>query len=132
VPLNRNDGFRKGGPSVIPVARPSATGFWLVLQGSIGEPANRRRKTMTSPATKFRDGTLQVTVWRNTTTEGKTYYSVNPTRSYRQGDDEWRETDSLGQDDLLPMAELLKEAYAWIKHQKRADSKARKESQQAA
>lgn len=85
-----------------------------------------------SPAIKFRDGTLQVTVWRNTTTEGKTYYSVNPTRSYKQGDDEWRETDSLGQDDLLAMAELLREAYAWIKAQKRADSKARKESQQAA
>lgn len=57
---------------------------------------------------------------------------VNPTRSYRNGDDEWRETDSLGQDDLLPMAELLREAYEWIRNQKRADAKARKEPQQAA
>jgi hypothetical protein len=30
------------------------------------------------------------------------------------------------------MAELLREAYQWIKHQKRADAKARKDSQQAA
>jgi hypothetical protein len=112
-------------------ARPSTTGFWLVLQGSIGEPANRRRKIMTSPAMKFRDGTLQVTVWRNTGDNG-TYYTVNPSRSYKKGDDEWRETDSLGQDDLLAMAELLREAYVWIRNQKRADSKARKESQQAA
>jgi hypothetical protein len=81
-----------------------------------------------SPAIKFRDGTLQATVWRNTTTEGKTYYSVTPTRSYRAGDDAWKETDQLNGDDLLPMAELLREAYAWIKTQKRADSKARKES----
>lgn len=85
-----------------------------------------------SPAIKLRDGTLQVTIWRNTSTEGKTYYSVNPTRSYRQGDDTWKETDQLNADDLLPMAELLREAYAWIKAQKRADAQGRKQSQQAA
>lgn len=87
---------------------------------------------MSTPAIKFRDGTLQVTIWRNTSTSGQTYYSVNPTRSYRQGDDTWRETDQLNADDLLPMAELLREAYAWIKTQKRADAKGRRESQQAA
>jgi hypothetical protein len=87
---------------------------------------------MSQPAIKFRDGTLQVTVWRNTSTGGQTYYTANPTRSYRQGDDTWRETDSLTADDLLAMAELLREAYAWIRMQKRADAKARKESQQAA
>ena len=81
---------------------------------------------MASPAIKFRDGVLQVTVWRNTGERGN-YYTVNPTRSYKADDDSWRETDSLGQDDLLPMAELLREAYAWIKAQKRADAKARKE-----
>ena len=58
-----------------------------------------------TPATKFRDGTLQVTVWRNTGDKG-TYYSVNPSRSYRQGDDAWKETDSLNADDLLAMGVL--------------------------
>ena len=75
-----------------------------------------------SPAHKLRDGCLAVVIWRNTSTEGKTYYSATPQRSYRQGDDTWRETDSLGGDDLLAMAELLREAYAWIKMQKRADA----------
>jgi hypothetical protein len=46
---------------------------------------------------------------------------LTPSRSYRKGDDEWRETDSLGADDALAMAELLRESYAWIKAQKRAD-----------
>ena len=54
-------------------------------------------------------------------------HTVNPTRSYKADDDQWRETDSLGQDDLLPMAEVLREAYAWIKAQKRADAKAGRE-----
>lgn len=79
------------------------------------------------PAIKFRDGQLQVTVWRNTSTDGKTYYTANPTRSYRQGDDTWRETDSLNGDDLLAMAELLREAYRWIREQRKADAKGRKE-----
>lgn len=86
---------------------------------------------MASPAHKVRDGALQVTIWRNTGDTG-IYYTANPTRGYKQGDETWKETDSLNADDLLAMAELLREAYAWIKMQKRADAKARKESQQAA
>lgn len=77
----------------------------------------------TAPAHKLRDGVLQVVIWRNTSTNDKTFYSVTPQRSYRSGDDTWRETESLGQDDILPMAELLREAYAWIRMQKRADAK---------
>ena len=83
------------------------------------------------PAHKFRDGVLQVTIWRNSGDKG-TYYSVVPTRSYKQDEDTWKETDSLNGDDCLAMAELIREAYAWIKVQRRADAKARKESEQAA
>jgi len=79
------------------------------------------------PAHKIQDGCLKVCIWRNTSTEGKTYYSFNPTRIYKSGDDTWKESDSLSTDDLLAMAELLREAYAWIKMQKRADAKAAKE-----
>ena len=85
---------------------------------------------MSSPAIKFRDGCLQVVVWRNTSTEGKTYYTATPQRSYRASDDTWRETDGLNSDDLLAMSELLREAYRWIVHQKQADAKGRKESEQ--
>lgn len=77
---------------------------------------------MSAPAHKLKDGCLSVIIWRNTSHNGTTYYTANPVRSYRQGDDTWKETDSLNADDLLPMAELLREAYAWIKMQKRADA----------
>lgn len=86
---------------------------------------------MSQPAHKIRDGVLQVTIWRNTGDKGN-WYSVVSTRSYKQGDDSWKETDSFNADDCLAMAELLREAYAWIKMQRRADAKARKESEQAA
>jgi hypothetical protein len=86
---------------------------------------------MSKPAFKIRCGVLQVTIWRNTGEKGN-WYSVIPTRSYKQGDDMWKETDSLGEGDLLTMAKLLDQADTWIMHQKQADAKARKQSQQAA
>ena len=86
---------------------------------------------MSQPANKIRIGVLQVTIWRNHGEKGN-WYSVIPTRSYKQGDDMWKETDSLGEGDLLTMAKLLDQADTWIMHQKQADAKARKQSQQAA
>jgi hypothetical protein len=74
------------------------------------------------PAHKIRDGALSVTIWRNDGDKGP-FYSITPSRSYKQGE-EWRESDSLNADDCLAMAELLREAHAWIRMQRRADAKA--------
>ena len=60
---------------------------------------------MSKPAHKIRNGILQVTIWRNHGEKGN-WYSVNLSRSYKV-DEGWRETDALGQDDLLPAAKLL-------------------------
>ena len=93
--------------------------------------SRRRRSSCLHPAYKIRQGVLQVTIWRNQSEKGN-WYSVIPTRSYKQGDDTWKETDSLGFDDLLTMAKLFDMAHTWIMHQQQADAKARKESKQAA
>jgi hypothetical protein len=85
---------------------------------------------MSQPAHKIRIGTLQVTIWRNHGEKGN-WYSVNPSRGYK-ADEAWRETDSLGFDDLLTMAKLLDLAHTWVMHQQQADAKGRKESAQAA
>ena len=85
---------------------------------------------MSKPAHKISDGALRVTIWKNTSEKGA-YYTVTPSRGYKNGDDIWKESDSLNADDLLAMAELLRDAYAWIKNQRRADAKARKEVEQA-
>ena len=81
---------------------------------------------MSQPAHKFRTGSLQVTIWRNPTENG-TFYNVVPSRGYKQ-DDSWKETDSLGFDDLLTMGKLLDQAHTWIVQQQQADAKARKEA----
>ena len=80
---------------------------------------------MSSPAHKIRFGNLSVTIWRNVNEKG-TWYTANPSRSYKKGDETWKETDSLGFDDLLAMAELHRQAFVWIARQIQADSKARK------
>ncbi len=83
---------------------------------------------MSQPAHKFRSGVLQVTIWRNSGEKGN-WYTVVPTRSYKQDDDVWKVTDSLGYDDLLIMAKLLDMAHTWIMQRQQADVKARKESE---
>jgi hypothetical protein len=94
---------------------------------------NRKKEItiMSQPAHKIRTGALQVTIWRNHGEKGN-WYSAVPTRSYKQGDDTWKESDSLGFDDLLTMAKLLDQAHTWIQHQQQADAKARKASEPAA
>jgi hypothetical protein len=88
---------------------------------------NEGETTMSKPAHKIRLGNLQVTIWRNSGERGP-WYSIVPSRSFKQGDEGWRETEALGFDDLLPMAKLFDLAHSWIMDQQQADSKARKES----
>jgi hypothetical protein len=88
---------------------------------------------MAQPAKKIRIGNLSVVIWRNHNGEkGTTWYSVNVNRSYKNGDDLWKDTDSLGFDDLLTMAKLLDRAHDFISEQMRADAKARKAGQDTA
>jgi hypothetical protein len=79
------------------------------------------------PAHTVRAGALKLTIWQNTNDKGAVWYSINPSRSYKQDDGSWKETSNLGQDDLLPMAELHREAWAWIAKQIQADAKARRD-----
>jgi hypothetical protein len=85
---------------------------------------------MSQPAHKIRISNLSATIWRNSSDKG-VWYSVNPSRSYKKGDETWKETDSLGFDDLMTMAKLLDQAHSWIAKQMQADSKARKARQEA-
>jgi hypothetical protein len=82
------------------------------------------------PAHKVRFGNLHVTIWRNVSEKGA-WYSAVPSRSYKNGDETWKESDSLNSDDLLIMAELLRQAFSWIAKQMQADAKAKKARQEA-
>ena len=85
---------------------------------------------MSQPAHKVRYGNLSVTIWRNQSDKGP-WYSVNPARSYKDGDETYKNSDSLGTDDCLIMAELLRQAFSWISKQRQADYTARKAREEA-
>jgi hypothetical protein len=72
----------------------------------------------TKPAHTIRRGALKVTIWRNEGEKGP-WYSVTPSRSYKQGEG-WEESGSYGSDDLLPLAKMLGEADTWIIQQQAA------------
>ncbi len=64
------------------------------------------------PVHKLRDGAIEVAIWRNEGEKGA-WYSVTATRTFKQGE-EWKQTESFGQDDLLALAKLLDLAHTWI------------------
>jgi hypothetical protein len=76
----------------------------------------------TKPAHKIRSGALTVTIWKKDSEKGP-WYSVTPSRSYKQGE-EWKESDSYGGDDLLLLAKMIDQAHSWIQDQQQADRKA--------
>ena len=81
------------------------------------------------PHTSFATAFCKLLIWRINVTEKGTFYSVTPSRSYKKGDDQWKQTETLGSDDLLSMAKLFDNAHSWILHQMRADAKARKDAE---
>jgi hypothetical protein len=91
----------------------------------VGPDKQKEKQTMSTPAHKIRNGVLQVTIWRNTSDRG-IWYSAEPSRSYKKGDDAWKRSETLNADDLLPMAKLLDEAHSWIVQQMANDARLRK------
>jgi hypothetical protein len=87
---------------------------------------------MASPAHKIRSGNLQVVIWRNTNRDkGTTFYTYDVVRSYKDGDETWKNSNSLIGDDPVIMAELLRQAWAWTARQRQADYDARKAREKA-
>ena len=74
----------------------------------------------------------QIAIWKHEGTHGP-LDSVTCRRRYKdKSTDEWKDATSYNEDDLLPMAELFRDAKAWIRTQRRADAKARKDGEKAA
>ena len=62
------------------------------------------------PTKTLRDGAISATIWKNEGEKG-IYYSVDLSRSYKNGNDEWKETNSYSGADLLKVSHLAARAY---------------------
>jgi len=64
------------------------------------------------PVFSVRHRTIRAAVWVNDSVNGP-FFTVTFSRSY-QVDNEWREASSFGCDDLLVLAELIRQCFVWI------------------
>lgn len=64
------------------------------------------------PAATFRIGFVKATIWKNKNGDN-TFYNVNVSRSYKDGD-EYKDGDSFGQADLLNLSKVAERAEAFI------------------
>lgn len=64
----------------------------------------------TPPAGTLRDGNLKATIWKNEGEKGP-YFSTTFSRSYRDEEGNYRDTDSFSSADLLRVSELARQAH---------------------
>ena len=64
------------------------------------------------PAHEVRLGAIKAAIWKNDTQNG-VRYNTTFTRLYRD-EEEWKNTDSFGRDDLLVLGKVADQAHSWI------------------
>ena len=82
-------------------------------------------KQSNRPVHTIRYGSIQAAVWRNIVDNGnasRPMYGVTFSRSYKDGDGNWKDSGSFGADDLLLLAKAADEAHSWISRQRIVDA----------
>jgi hypothetical protein len=75
------------------------------------------------PAQTIRYGAVRAAIWRNIVDNGnasRPMYCVTFSRSFKDAQNNWKETGSFGFDDLLLLAKVADEAHSWIAKQRSA------------
>jgi hypothetical protein len=77
------------------------------------KPPLDRKAGNKRPVHTLRHRRLKAVIWRNETERGP-MFNVVIVRSYRDANEEWQDTHSIGYDDLMNVAALMYEAHAFI------------------
>ena len=75
----------------------------------------------TKPIEEVRFGGVKAAIWRNETNNGSRF-NVTFSRSYKNGDGNWKSTSSFRRDDLLVVAKLADQAHSRIFQIQAADA----------
>ena len=76
------------------------------------------RQTANRPVHEIRYGNVKTVIWKNSTVNGA-MYNVTVARLYKDGD-QWKESSSFGEGELLVLAKALGDAHTWIHENKDA------------
>jgi hypothetical protein len=85
---------------------------------------NHTEKKANRPVHTVRYGTVRGAIWRNVVDSGnatRPLYCVTFSRSYKDGENKWKESASFGTDDLLVLAKAADEAHTFINQQRLKD-----------
>ena len=80
---------------------------------------NGQQQGGNKPVQTFRYRAIKCTIWRNDSRNGP-FYSTVITRSYKDGED-WRDSNSFGQEDLPTVAKAALDAHTWVQEQMAKD-----------
>jgi hypothetical protein len=69
------------------------------------------------PAKKIQLGSIRATIWENASDKGASWFNVELTRSYKDGD-EFKDSTSFSHNDLPVVSKAIDFAYQWIWNQK--------------
>jgi hypothetical protein len=69
--------------------------------------------TTKKPEKSFRLANIEVSVWKQQTSNGEIFLNANVSRSFKKGD-EWQRTSSFGTRDIPILIMQLKEALAFM------------------
>jgi hypothetical protein len=87
----------------------------------------RADKPTNRPVHTIRYATVHAAIWRNLLDNGnasRPIYNATFSRSYKDGENNWKESSSFRLDDLLILAKVADETHTWISHQRPSAIKA--------
>ena len=67
-----------------------------------------------SPIKVIRAGNIKATIWENTNSKGQVYHATDISRSYRDDDGKWHETNQLFTEQLPQARVVADNSYAFI------------------
>jgi hypothetical protein len=86
----------------------------VAKQDPKAKPKTETEQPSRQPVHEIRLGRVNIATWANPTDDG-VRYAASPGRLYKDDErGEWRTTHSFGRDDLLTLAEVARQAAAWI------------------
>ena len=83
------------------------------------------------PVYKQKSHGVEVAVWKRENEDGKAFYSVSATRSYRDSDGNWKTTSSFNLEDKDLLIDYLVRAFRFAQDSLDADREQRRQEDEA-
>ncbi|HTW68170.1 MAG TPA: hypothetical protein VME17_26325 [Bryobacteraceae bacterium] len=93
--------------------------------------AVKTEKKANRPVHTVRYGAVRAAIWRNVVDNGnadRPMYSVTFSRSYKDDDNNWKDSATFGPDDLLTLAKVANDAHTFVHQNRSKDSFERRKS----